>query len=172
VADKNLKLGNASKALSTSNLVSRYVVGRSKDPLPTFRFVVEINGLVVGAFTECKLPHIAWKPQKIYEGGLNTYTHQLIGQRKPAKITMKRGLGVTSHLLDWYVQTMKGQIEAKQVTVKLLNSFRQSIITWSIEGAYPMKWSGLKLNTKSKTIAISTLMLACGYIDIETSDEL
>ena len=136
--------GNATRTSNIGSLVAN-AVGRGSDPVPSFRFVVELDDRVVGAFTECKLPHVAWKPQKIYEGGLNTYTHQLPGQRKPNKLTLKRGVGVTMHLFDWYVESMKGRFRPHVVTVKLLDARRRPAMTWSIEDAYPMKWSGLKL---------------------------
>lgn len=142
---------------------------RGADPLTAFRFTVELDRQVVGAFTECKLPDVSWKPQNIEEGGLNTYVHQLPGQRKPAKITFKRGLGVTNRLLDWYIEAMKGQMVPREVTVNLLDTHKNPAITWSIKDAFPMKWSGLSLKSDSKTIAIATLMLSCGDIDVEFS---
>jgi phage tail-like protein len=157
----------------TSNIVhsTPSSLARGEDPLTTFRFIVELEKEVVGAFTECKLPDVSWKPQNIEEGGLNTYVHQLPGQRKAAKITFKRGLGITNRLLDWYIEAMRGQMVSRQVTVKLLDPQKNPAITWIIDDAFPMKWSGLSLKSDSKTIAIATLMLSCGYIEVVFGDE-
>ena len=62
------------------------------DPHLGFRFGVVIEGIPQGIFTECTLPNIEWETQEIKEGGLNTYTHQLPGRRKGAKVTLKKGL--------------------------------------------------------------------------------
>jgi phage tail-like protein len=155
----NMPTGNASSWLSR-------MVFRGNDNLATFRFVVELNNRRIGAFTECKLPNIDWQIEKVKEGGQNEFTHQLPGQRKPTKITLKRGLGVTRDLTAWYVNTMNERIERKRVTVILMNTRRQPAITWSIEDAYPIKWTGLSLKTKSKTVAVETLVLACGRISV------
>ncbi|MBK8932716.1 MAG: phage tail protein [Chloroflexi bacterium] len=42
-------------------------------------------------------------------------------------------------------------------------------MTWDIEAAYPVKWSGPQLNSGDNTIAIQTLEFACGSISMTRS---
>ncbi len=93
-----------------------------------FRFVIDVDGSTQGAFTECTLPVIEWDVEEVKEGGLNTFTHQLPGRRKGAKITLKHGVG-TSELMDWYIDTMNETFTRKPLTVTLLNSQFESVVT-------------------------------------------
>lgn len=131
---------------------------------PAFRFVVTIDGIAVGAFTECTLPNIEWDVEEIKEGGLNTYIHQLPGRRKSAKVTLKNGIGVGKQLLNWYARSLNEKFVRHKVTITLLNSLLIPIITLDIQDAYPVRWTGPQLKTDQNTIAIQTLELACGEI--------
>jgi len=138
---------------------------------PGFRFVVDIAGIAHGVFTECTLPTIDWDIEEVKEGGLNTYVHQLPGRRKSARITLKNGVG-TNALMDWYIDTMSETFTRRKITIKLLNSkdkLTKPIMTWDIEAAYPVKWSGPQLNSGDNSIAIQTLEFACGKITMTRS---
>jgi len=135
---------------------------------PAFRFVVDIDGISQAVFTECTLPVIEWEMEPVKEGGLNTHVHQLPGRQKAAQITLKNGIA-TSALLNWYIDSMNEKFTRRKVSVKLLNAhakLKQPIMTWDIEGALPVKWTGPELNTKSDSIAIQTLQLVCGRISL------
>jgi phage tail-like protein len=131
-----------------------------------FRFVVAIDNVPVGAFTECTLPVLEWDVEEVKEGGLNTYVHQLPGRRKSAKITLKNGIGVTNLLLAWYTQSLHESISRRRVTISLLNSLHIPVMIWNIEQAWPVKWTGPQLKTDENTVAIQTFELTCGEITI------
>ena len=128
-----------------------------------FRFVVSVDGQGQAAFTACTLPVVEWDIQRLKEGGNNTFVHQLPGQRKPAKVTLKNGVG-KSDLMDWYLEAMGGSITRKTVTITLLNSEKESIMVWHVNDAFPTKWTGPKMESDSKTLAIQSLELACGEV--------
>lgn len=135
---------------------------------PAFRFVVDVAGVSQAVFSECTLPVIEWELEEIREGGLNTHVHQLPGRQKSARITLKNGIA-TSALLDWYIDGMNETFKRRTVTIKLLNAsekMKKPIMTWDIEDAMPIKWSGPQLNTASDSIAIQTLELSCGRVSL------
>lgn len=138
---------------------------------PAFRFVVMVNGAPYGVFTECDLPVVEWDLVPIREGGLNTRVHQLLGRRKEAKLTLKNGVG-TSAFIAWYISTMAGIFDVpglglrRSVTVVLLNSLKIPVMTWHIENAMPVKWSGPQLKTSENSVAVQSLELICGEITI------
>jgi len=131
-----------------------------------FRFVVAIDGVSVGAFTECTLPSIELDVETVKEGGLNTHVHQLVGPRKPARITLKNGVGVTTHLMNLYQEIMSGQFGRLHVTVTLLSPSFVPVMVLDIQDACPVKWTGPRLKTDDNTVAIQTLELVCGEITI------
>lgn len=135
---------------------------------PSFRFVVDVAGVPQAVFTECTLPVIEWELEPVREGGLNTHVHQLPGRQKSASITLKNGVA-TSALLNWYIDSMNETFKRRTVTIKLLNAsdmMQKPIMTWDIEGALPIKWTGPQLNTASDSIAIQTLELVCGRVSL------
>lgn len=130
----------------------------------SFRFVVAIDGSPTAAFTECTLPTIEWDAEEVKEGGLNTYVHQLPGQRKQSTVTLKNGVGIVSDLMSWYIMTMNERFRRRRVTITLLNRYHAPVMVWHIENAYPLKWTGPQLQSDTNTIAIQTLELACGEV--------
>ncbi|MFQ5421520.1 MAG: phage tail protein [Anaerolineae bacterium] len=134
---------------------------------PAFRFVVDVDGEAQAAFTDCTLPAIEWEIEEIKEGGLNTFTHQLPGRRKGTKVTLKNGVG-SSSLIDWYVDTMSESFQRKPLTITLLNSQLETVMTWHVADAYPVKWTGPSLKSSDNSIAIQTLELACGEVSVSS----
>jgi len=133
-----------------------------------FRFVVNVDGIDLGAFTECTLPTIEWDVEEVKEGGLNAYIHQLPGRRKSAKITLKNGIGVANFVLDWYSKNLLEKFGRHKVTITLYNSIMIPKMVLHIEGAYPIKWTGPNLKSDDNTIAIQTLEMACGEMTLVT----
>jgi phage tail-like protein len=133
---------------------------------PSFRFVVEVGSKPVAAFTECTLPAIELDVEELKEGGLNTSVHLLPGARKPARISLKNGVAKGA-LLDWFLNVLKHNIERRAVTIRLLDAQKKAVMCWNIQGAYPVKWTGPELKSDSNAIAVQTLELACGEIEIQ-----
>lgn len=131
-----------------------------------FRFIVNVDGQTQAAFTECTLPVVEWELEEVKEGGLNTFTHQLPGRRKAAKITLKNGVG-KSDLVDWFIQTLSENFARKAVAVSLLDLTSKPVITWNLADAYPVKWTGPTLQSDSTTVAIQSLDFACGEVSVE-----
>ena len=130
----------------------------------TFRFVVAVDGVPLGAFTKCTLPTLELDVEEVKEGGLNSYIHQLPGQRKATKIILENGLGIAPDLIAWYIKTMQGDFRRRNVTITLLNSLMVPIMVWTAQGAYPSKWSGPDLRTQDDTVALQTLELVCNEV--------
>ena len=130
---------------------------------PAFRFVVDVEGERQAAFTECSLPSVEWEVEEIKEGGLNTYTHQLPGRRKSARLSLKNGVG-KGQLLQWYLDAVSSVVARKPVTIPLLSLTHQPVLVWNIQDAYPIKWAGPQLKSDGNTLAIQTLELVCGEV--------
>ncbi|MCI0398140.1 MAG: phage tail protein [Chloroflexi bacterium] len=130
-----------------------------------FRFVVKIDGVSQAVFTECTLPNVEWEVEEVKEGGLNSFTHQLPGRRKAAKVTLKNGIG-TGDLLEWYKKVMNQEYERRPVTITLLDVAHERVMDWNIQDAYPVKWTGPQLKTDTSAVAVETLELACGEVTV------
>lgn len=133
--------------------------------VPAFRFVVDVDGERQGAFTECTLPVIEWDVERIQEGGLNTYIHQLPSRRKYASVTLKNGIGLQA-LVDWFVETMGESFSRKTVTITMLDASLEPVMTWHLEDACPLKITGPQLKSDANTLAIVTFELLCGEVTL------
>lgn len=133
--------------------------------VPTFRFVVSVDGTDQAAFTECTLPVIEWETEEVKEGGLNTYTHQLPGRRKSARLTLKNGVGAKK-LAEWYMQGMKETLKRKNITVSLRDSKKNEVASWTLSNALPVKWTGPQLKPDDNSIAIQTLEFIGGEVTV------
>ena len=142
----------------------------SHQAYPTFRFVVEINGKAVGAFTECTMPSLEWDVLEVEEGGQNRYVHSLPGRRKKATLTLKNGVALAPDMLAWYKDAMTEKWQppdSRAITIKLMDETGTQVMSMSIERCLPVKWTGPSLKPDENTIAIQTLELACGEVSLD-----
>lgn len=143
------------------------------NPLANFRFALDLGQSKSwsGVFTECKLPDVEWDVQQVKEGGQNTFIHQLPGQRKPGKVTLKYGLTKQYELLDWYAEMMSEDLKAisRTVTITLLDSEGKPVLLWNLHDAYPVKVTWPDLKAGDSAVAIQSVEIACSRVEFEKS---
>ena len=135
-------------------------VAEREDPYLSFRFLVEIQGLVVGGFSEVSGLQANTEVEEIKEGGVNDYVHKLPKITKYPNITLKRGITDLDALWNWHQDVVNGKVERKTVFIILLDSERNEKWRWSFERAYPVKWTGPDLKADGSTVGVETLELA------------
>lgn len=137
------------------------LLGIRTDPYLAFNFLVEIEGLLIGGFSEVTGLQIETVVETYREGGLNEYEHKLAGPtRYPANLTLKHGLIDIETLWKWHQDIIQGTIKRKNGTIYLLDQEKLPAMWWDFMEAYPVKWTGPDLNAASGTIAIETVELA------------
>jgi phage tail-like protein len=133
---------------------------------PNFRYMVKVDGVEHAIFTECKLPSFQVETLEIKEGGQNNFTHQLPVRIKAGSITLKYGMSKSDALLKWYLDVLKALSKGNlaqvlhNVTITMYTVERQNMTVFSLEQAYPKKWSGPTLKSDDRAIAIEELELA------------
>ena len=135
-------------------------VAEREDPYLSFRFLVEIQGLIVGGFSEVSGLQANTEVEEIKEGGVNDYVHKLPKITKYPNITLKRGITDLDALWNWHQDVVNGKVERKTVFIILLDSERNEKWRWSFEHAYPVKWTGPDLKADGSTVGVETLELA------------
>ena len=133
-------------------------MNRSSDPLMTFRFRLEIDGINIGRFAEVSGISAETEMHAFREGGLNTHEHQVPKASKFPALSLKRGMADSTELWDWYKKTLEGTFERKNGSIYLEDPDGKKA-TWSFTGALPTKWEGPSLNAKSPAVAIESLTL-------------
>lgn len=130
---------------------------RTNDAIGAFRFKVELDGLLVGGFSEVTGIQSEIEVMEYPEGGLNTYKHVWAKQVKYPRIVLKRGVAQSSELWDWYDGAANGKIKRKSGSIILHNYAGEEVCRWNFFEAYPVKWSGPELNASSGSIAVETI---------------
>ncbi|MCK4731650.1 MAG: phage tail protein [Methanophagales archaeon] len=135
-------------------------VAERKDPYLSFRFLVEIQGLIVGGFSEVSGLQAETETEDIQEGGVNDYVHKLPKITKYPNITLKRGITDSDALWKWHQDVVNGIIKRKNGFIILLDGEGNEKWRWSFERAYPVKWTGPELRADGNTVAVESIELA------------
>jgi phage tail-like protein len=131
------------------------------DPYLSFRFIVEIEGLVVGGFTEVTGLEMEIEVESYREGGVNAYVHQLPGaMRYPSPIVLRRGLTDAEAFWRWYRDAALGKVQRKNGSIVLQNDKGDEVWRWNFTDAYPVRWSGPQLRSASAEVATECVELA------------
>ncbi len=134
--------------------------GGRTDPYAPFNFLVEIEGLVVGGFSEVSGLQVETQVQEYPEGGQNEYVHKLPGPaRYPSNLVLKRGLTDIQTLWTWHQEVISGSTVRRNGTIYLLDRQGQQAMWWNFKEAFPIKWSGPDLRADSNTVAMESIEL-------------
>lgn len=133
------------------------------DPYAGFRFLVEIDSLVVAGFSEVSGLELEMGTEEYQEGGVNHFTHRLPGRFSHPSLVLKRGLSTSRELWDWIQTTVQnvenGTVTRRNVRVVVLDSEGGEARGWEFLRAYPVKWTGPELGADQTGVSIETLEL-------------
>jgi phage tail-like protein len=143
------------------SMVDNWVPGaRPLQPYQTFNFAVEIEGLLVGGFTEVSGLESDIEVEEYREGGVNGYVHKLAGRVSHANLVLQHGLTSMSTLWDWYYNTTLGAIQRKNGTIMLLDPGQIPVMWWNFRNALPVRWTGPSFSAVSDEVGVESLELA------------
>lgn len=132
------------------------------EPNLEFSFAVDLEGIVVGWFTECNSLAIERDVISHAEGGVNNYITQLPGPIKWANVTLKHGLA-GPELWNWFEQgRYDGQVKHRKVTIILYKVDRTEAWRWELNNAIPTKWTASTFKSDDNQVLLESLELACG----------
>lgn len=129
------------------------------DPYSGYNFLVEIEGIIAGGFTEVSGLAIETEVEPVKEGGANDIVYQLPKSTKYTNITLKHGLTDLDLLWGWYQDVIRGKIVRKSGVIILSGRSGQIGKLWGFVEAYPIKWEVSNFNATSNTIVTETLVL-------------
>ena len=126
------------------------------DPVGELRFKVELPGVDIGRFRECSGLSAEIEVKDYNEGGVNDRVHKLPTRMKFPPLVLKRGVTYEDALLKWLWKTQR-EVQRVNMTVSLLGPDGQPVRSWAFAEAYPIKWTGPKLNAGSSQVATESL---------------
>jgi phage tail-like protein len=83
----------------------------------------------------------------------NTFTNE--------DVTLKRGVCGSDDLFKWLKSVREGTIDARPITISLLDEARNTVCTWKLLNAQPKKWTGPTLNGKGGTESAMEELTLC-----------
>lgn len=137
------------------------------EPTPTVqeahascRFYVMIQNVAQAVFTEVTGLQIETEIFEYAEGGNNRFIHRVPGRTKISNVTLKRGIVGSNELFKWYIKTIQGTADRRNLSVIMYSAAGEELMRWDFVRAYPVKWVGPQFNASGNATAIETLEIA------------
>lgn len=144
-------------AESTSNFEWRTV---------TNRFILEVDGVEIGTFTEVSGLNVEVSEEQIEEGGQNHFVHRVPGRMTWPNIVLKRGLVENDNLFEWFWKTSgdgyakENKLERHSAAITMTSEDGDRLRSWRLDGVFPVKWTGPELAASSSDRATEELEIA------------
>jgi phage tail-like protein len=135
-------------------------VGSRQDPYGAYNFLVEIEGLIAGGFSELSGLEVTTDVDTIREGGVNDHVHKLPRSSTQSDLVLKKGQTDLDLLWKWHEDVVAGKVERKNGSIYLVDAQGGLAMWWDFVQAFPVKWSGPALNAASGQVAFESLTLA------------
>jgi phage tail-like protein len=117
----------------------------------SYNFFVEIEGLLVGGFTEVSGIGSEITLEEHVEGGQNSFVHKFPTRTTYSNLVLSQGLTYVDSLWQWYQEVSRGNVIRKNGTIVLLNHMQVPLQAWTFKSAYPVRWQGPQFNASSAT---------------------
>lgn len=136
-------------------------VGTWVDPYPAYNFKIMIGGEAVGHFLECSGICIDVGTTEYRPSGLAPSIVQIPTITTYHDITLRYGLTASTQMWDWFLATVRGAVQRRNVSIILFDAAGSSpVLQYDLIGAFPKHWSGPPLRTTARDIAVETIVLA------------
>ncbi len=140
---------------------------RADDPVGNYNFIVEIDGVGNGAFSEVSGLDSQTEIIEYRTGSARDLTvRKLPGLHKVGDVTLKRGVTSSNDIWLWHKQVVDGQIERRSMSIVLLDEAREEVARWNLFEAWPARYAGPMLAATGNEVAIETLVIACERIEL------
>lgn len=143
----------------------------------TAAFIVEVNGIPAGSFSECHGLAIELQVETLEEGGVNSFVHRLPGRVVWPNIVLKRGVTWDNELFDWFNKAAgstfaaDGKVTREAVGITMVSSKGKRLRTWNLVDALPVRWKGPTFATSLDGIPDEELELSHNGFTAETFKE-
>jgi phage tail-like protein len=133
--------------------------GLRLDPFLSCNFVVDIEGLLAGGFTNCSGLEVETEVHEYRQGGMNDHILRFAGSSKHPRLVLRHGLSPLDGLWTWHQDVVAQRIERKNGTIYLLDRRSIPVMWWNISEALPVKWSGPALDAATSAVAFEAVEL-------------
>ena len=130
------------------------------NPLPSYRFQVEIDGIRRAGFQQVTGLEITVEPVEHNEGGRTTPL-KVPGLTRYSDITLRYGVIRDPELYRWIRDVVDRRIERRNGSIVLLDvAGEEEAVRWNFFEAWPTKLTVGDLNAETSDVLVDTLVLA------------
>ena len=131
------------------------------DPAVNVVYRCTIDGFIpLGIWTKIEGLGFEYQVTEYREGGVNGYTHKILGPCKYTNLRLSRPVDSTSELLMMWLQSNMVAVVPQTMAITAMTMAGEDITTWNLSGVVPVKWSGPSLDIMSNNIATETLEIS------------
>ncbi len=129
-------------------------------------FVVEIDGLPVGRFTEVEGLEVSVEVEEFAEGGMNGFSHKLPTRITYPNLVLKRGVTWENSLFVWFEETevvgaaAKGKVSRATLGITMISGTGSRLRSWIAHDAIPVRWTGPSLANSQDEVPTEELEVA------------
>jgi phage tail-like protein len=140
----------------------------SGDPLVSFNFALEVDGLTNAYFTE--VSGIGSESEVIEHKVMGPNGKEVVrkipGRLKWGDITLKRGITGAMDMWDWRAQVENGQVDAarKNGSIIMYDQAGTEVARWNFERGFPSKINGPSVSADSNAVGIEEMTIVHEYI--------
>lgn len=137
------------------------------DPAVSISYAVTIDGIIpLGLWTKIEGLGMEYDVFDYREGGVNGYTHKMLGPLKFTNLRLSRPVDETSPLVMMWLASNQMMVMHQTMAITAMTAGGEAITTWNLVGAVPVKWTGPSLDIMSNSVATETLEVAYQEISI------
>jgi phage tail-like protein len=137
-----------------------------RDPAVAYIFKVKIDGQELGLWNSFEGLGMETTIETREEGGNNQFIHQLPGRLKYSNVKISRPVGPDSSKVAQWLSSMATAVRRTTASITAIGPDNKEIVSWSLDGVVPVKWTGPAFNVESPKVANETLEMAYhGFIE-------
>ena len=126
----------------------------------TFNYLIEIDGVATGGFSECSILNTNTEPIDYSSGSDEITLKKMSGLKEFLCITFNRGITRNRELWKWMKTSINESVERKNGIITLLNETEELVCKWRFINGWPTKLIGPSMTATSNEVAIEVLEIA------------
>jgi phage tail-like protein len=134
------------------------------DPLVSYHFHVEIDGITKAQFKDCSGLDSESEVIEYKEANKDgvTVVKKIPGALRYSDITLRRGITDVMELWDWRKQVEQGDVDKarRNGSIVLYDQSNNEIARWNFVDGWPRKVSGPRFSADANEIAIEEMAIA------------
>lgn len=142
--------------------------GNRIDPFGQFNFIIEIDGLTRGGFTEVSGLTASQEVIDYREGSDPPVIRKLPALTTFENIVLKRGYTSDTELWLWRKTTLDGATERRSGSIVLLDEARAEALRFNFREGWICKWEGPQLNSTTNEVAIESIEICHEGLELVT----